>query len=208
MTDSQWFLEVFVEEPSAREALRVLLPKIVPGHPVRIVAFNGKHVLLSRLPDRFRVLSSRMRYENVKIVVLVDRDDDDCLLLKERLNKIAGDAALRAGWGDQGADVVNRIVVDELEAWYFGDIPALRMLYPRLSPSLGEQVRYRDPDGIKGGTWEALDRLLVKHGYGRLNKFTLASRIAAHMDVEANRSRSFQVFRDGIRRLVSEDAYA
>jgi hypothetical protein len=32
---------------------------------------------------------------------------------------------------------LNRIAVEELEAWFFGDIEALRAVYPKLSATLG-----------------------------------------------------------------------
>jgi hypothetical protein len=97
-------------------------------------------------------------------------------------------------------------------AWFFGDIPALRRAYPRLPASVGEKVRFRDPDAVAGGTWESLERLLQSKKYfpGGLRKSSAAEQIASQMDVENNRSRSFQVFRDGLRRLVSgsDDATA
>jgi Domain of unknown function (DUF4276) len=101
--------------------------------------------------------------------------------------------------------VLIRIVIEELEAWFFGDVPALCEAYPKISPTLHKQVRYRDPDKILGGTWEALERVLNRSGYHStgLRKLQAATDIAAHMDVESNRSKSFQVFRDGLRRLVN-----
>ncbi|MGQ0775389.1 MAG: DUF4276 family protein [Pseudonocardiales bacterium] len=62
-----------------------------------------------------------------------------------------------------------------------------------------------DPDAVPGGTWEALEHVLHAGGYhrGGLAKVTAASEIAQHMNVDVNRSRSFQVFRDGVRRLVA-----
>ncbi len=94
-------------------------------------------------------------------------------------------------------------VVEELEAWYFGDIEALRTAYPRLPASLGAKATFRNPDAIAGGTWEALDRELKRAGYREgLAKFAAAQAIAPHLDPERNRSRSFQVFRDGVRRMA------
>jgi Domain of unknown function (DUF4276) len=106
--------------------------------------------------------------------------------------------------------VLNRVAVEELEAWFFGDVPALSRAYPRVPGTLGAQTRFRDPDNIRGGTWEALERLLKKHGYhtGGLVKTVVAEKIAQHMDVERNRSESFCAFRDGVRRLVSGGADA
>ncbi|MGH3928087.1 MAG: hypothetical protein ACRDTT_35370, partial [Pseudonocardiaceae bacterium] len=58
---------------------------------------------------------------------------------------------------------------------------------------------------IAGGTWEALERVLQARGYhlGGLAKVAAATEIAEHMNVDVNRSRSFLVFRDGVRRLVA-----
>jgi Domain of unknown function (DUF4276) len=102
--------------------------------------------------------------------------------------------------------VVNRIAVEELEAWFFGDVPALTAAYPRVPTSLGNQARYRDPDQIAGGTWEALERVLQSAGYhlGGLPKVAVAGNVSEHMDPDRNTSRSFQVFRDTLRRLAEE----
>ena len=189
-------LEVFVEEPSAREALLYLIPKIIgPDHSFGIHAFRDKMEILREIPRRLRAYSQWMP-ANWRIVVLVDEDREDCEALKARLVETARAARL--------ADrVLCRIVVEELEAWFFGDIEALRAAYPRVPATLCERKKYRDPDAIKGGTWEALDRLLRKSGYkGGLLKTEAAKRIAQHMEPDRNRSPSFQVFRKGLRRIV------
>jgi hypothetical protein len=115
-------------------------------------------------------------------------------------------AAEKAGISDI---VLNRIVVEELEAWFFGDLKALRLVYPRLPSSLANQAKFRNPDQISGGTWESLDKLLQKYGYPQgLIKIEVAQKIAKYMNPEYNRSKSFQVFRQGILRLVSESKQA
>ena len=63
--------------------------------------------------------------------------------------------------------LVNRVVIEELEAWYFGDWEAVRSAYPRVSPTVPNQSRYRNPDSVQGGTWEAFERILKGHGYFR-----------------------------------------
>jgi hypothetical protein len=205
-------LEV-VEELSAERALRVLLPKIV-GEEVtfEIRAFSGKTDLLKKLPQRLRGYAPWVAEADTRIVVLVDRDDEDCVALKAKLEKMAAEAGLPTPSTASGmADVllVNRIAVEELEAWFFGDVPALRHRYPRVPASLDEQARYRDPDAISG-TWEALEHVLQKHGYhsAGLPKTVAAADIAKHMNVERNRSQSFRAFRDGLRRLVGGGAGA
>lgn len=207
MTDQSITLEILVEEQSAKAALEVLVPKIVPGTPFEIFGFRGKDALLRQLPRRLAGYAARAKWESVRVVVLVDRDAQDCVALKEELEKMGRAAGLATRTTTSaGFILLNRIVVEELEAWFFGDVPALRAAYPRVPASLAQQEAFRDPDAIPGGTCQALERVLAKNGYHkpRLQKVQAATDIAPHMDIENNRSKSFQVFRDGLRRLVKE----
>lgn len=155
-------LEIFVEEPSAEAALRNIVPRIL-GEDVTFSVYphQGKKNLLAELPKRLRSYA-RWLPEDRKIVVLIDADSQDCIAQKERLESMAREAGLRtrsAGPGGQ-FQVLNRLAVEELEAWFFGDMEALRSAYPRVPSSLAQRAPYRDPDAIRGGTWEALERLL------------------------------------------------
>lgn len=206
-------LEILVEERSAESALEVLVPRIVPGVDFEIRVFQGKVDLLKKLPDRLKGYAAWITQADTYLIVLVDRDDEDCLTLKTEMEKMAAAAGLltaTAAPASRWVHVLNRIVVEELEVWFFGDVPALCAAYPRISVSLGEQAKYRDPDAVRGGTWEALEHVLQASGYhrGGLAKVAAATEIAKHMNVDANRSRSFQVFRDGVRRLVTGGASA
>jgi hypothetical protein len=107
-----------------------------------------------------------------------------------------------AGSGSSFA-VVNRIAIEELEAWFFGDIEAIHAAYSRFSMHTGQQARYRDPDAIKGGTREALERLLKDDHPGGLEKVRAAWEISQLMKPERNRSKSFQVFRDTLLDMLS-----
>lgn len=201
-------LEILVEERSAERALDALLPRIVPGVDFEVRVFQGKPDLLKKLPCRLQGYAHWITQADTCLVVLIDRDNDDCLTLKADMEKMAAAAGLLTATAapvNRRPDVVNRIAVEELEAWFFGDVPALCKAYPRVSVSLGKQAKYRDPDAIVGGTSEALERVLQERGYhpGCLAKIAAATEIAQHMNVDVNRSRSFQVFRDGVRRLVA-----
>ncbi len=200
-------LEILVEERSAEHALRALLPRIVSRVDFEIRVFQGKPDLLKKLPDRLKGYAGWIARADTCLVVLVDRDNDDCLRLKADMEQMAAAAGLLTATSasvSRPPAVVNRIAVEELEAWFFGDVPALCAAYSRIPVSLGQQAKYRDPDAIAGGTCEALERVLQARGYhsGGLAKVAAATAIAQHMNVEA-RSRSFQVFRDGVRRLVA-----
>ena len=91
-----------------------------------------------------------------------------------------------------------------LEAWFFDDAQAISKAYPKIKETFATQRKYRLPDEIKGGTWEALERLLRSKGYhpGGLNKVEAARDISIHMTPEQNRSVSFQCFCSGLISLV------
>jgi hypothetical protein len=166
---------------------------------------GGKKTLLKELPTRLRGYTSWLP-SNWRIVVLVDRDEEDCKRLKARLEKICHTAGLiskTAAGTEQSAQVINRIVVEELEAWFLGDVMALRHAYPRL-PDISQKAAFRNPDRIRGGTWETLERLLQKAGYykGGLPKIELAKTITPHMEPGCNTSKSFQTFRKALLELV------
>ena len=95
-------------------------------------------------------------------------------------------------------------MIEELEAWFFGDIPALTKAYPRVSKNFSKKSGYRDPDDIKGGTWEALERELKKAGYhqGGLETMRAARDISQYMNPPKNTSTSFQVFYDCLLEIM------
>jgi hypothetical protein len=101
--------------------------------------------------------------------------------------------------------VVKRIVVEELEAWFFGDWEAVREAYPRVPRSVPRGRRHRFPDAIQGGTWEAFERELQKAGYFKsgLRKIEAARAVAAHMDPARNESPSFCAVRDVLPTMAS-----
>ena len=96
--------------------------------------------------------------------------------------------------------MVNRIAIEELEAWFFGDWEAVRSAYPKVPASQLQKAGFRDPDAIKGGTWEAMERVMQGAGYfgGGLRKIELARSVAAHMVAERNRSASFRAFVEAV----------
>lgn len=200
-------LEVITEEPSATAALQNLMPRLLPqGSSFALRPFSDKNELLSRLMDRLRGYR-HWASDDWYVVVLVDRDADDCQELKARLDVIATEAGLvpKARSMDGRFHVLNRIAIEELEAWFFGDVPALCAAYPHVPETLGEKASYRDPDLIRGGTWEHLARVLG-YSHDTFPKIAVAREVSKHMDPTRNRSHSFQVFASGIAELSSDDA--
>lgn len=196
-------LEFFVEEPSTEAALINLVPLILADIDFEfdIYTFQGKKDLLRKLPSRIRAYKHWIS-DNQKIIVLVDRDEDDCRSLKAKLEEIAHEEGLTTPSTSRSRfQVLTRIAIEELEAWFFGDVEAIRSAYPRVSDSLGQQSPYRDPDAIRGGTWERLEVELSHYHPGGLEKIRAANEISQHMDPDRNRSHSFRAFRDGLRSI-------
>ena len=192
-------LVLLVEEPSMESFLQGLLPRLLPQNcTFEIHPFQGKQDLLGKLQERLRGYRHWLP-AGWRLIVLVDRDDDDCRQLKAELEQTAAGAGLlsRTAATEEQWQVANRVVVEELEAWYFGDWSAVLAAYPRVRPTVPQQARYRDPDAIVGGTWEAFERVLQRHGYfgTGLRKVEAARAVAAHFDPNRSRSQSFEKLR-------------
>ncbi len=88
-------LKFLVEEPSMEAFLRALLPRLLPAcctfevHP-----FQGKADLLGKLQNRLRGYAQWLP-DDWRIIVVVDRDDDNCKTLKQHLEAMAAAAGLR-----------------------------------------------------------------------------------------------------------------
>jgi hypothetical protein len=191
-------VEVLVEEPSMEAALRALLPRMLGSVSFEVYAFSCKSQLLKELPKRLRGYASWLP-DTWRVVVVIDRDDEPCRKVKRTLEAMANKAGLATRTTSrQRYAVVNRVAIEELEAWYFGDWAAVRKAYPRVTEGVDRQAKFRAPDAITGGTWEAFERCLQKVGYFTtgLRKIEAAGAIAPHMDPMRNTSPSFCSLRD------------
>ncbi|MCW5958780.1 MAG: DUF4276 family protein [Pyrinomonadaceae bacterium] len=203
-------IEFLLEEASAEIVLGEIVPKILGGNVTfRFINLRGKQRLLKHLPNRLKGYRNILEiHKDWRIVVLVDEDRENCEILKEKLEQFAYDANLSTPARTETFQVLNRIAVEELEAWFFGDIDALRNNHPRVSENLTQRKSYRNPDAIKGGTWEALERVLTNAGYykkGFTSKIEVARKIAPYMNPDKNCSQSFQVFKNGLMLLAEQE---
>jgi hypothetical protein len=198
-------VEILVEELSMEAALRVVVPKIIGDLSFEVYPYQCKQDLLNKLPARLRGYAAWLPGD-WRVVVIVDRDDDPCGRLKGQLESLAQQAGLRTRTqhGAERAQIVNRLAVEELEAWFFGDWEAVRAAYPKVKANIPAKQGYRDPDAITGGTWECLERVLQRGGYFRtgLRKIEAARTIAQQIEPQRNRSKSFQMFRDALSDML------
>ena len=185
--------------------LAILAPRLLGDTAFATHTFQCKDDLLLRLPKRLAGDAAWMP-ASWRIVVIVDRDDDECAELKAKLEAAARAAGMSTRFSaPRRWQLVNRIAIEELEAWYFGDWKAVRAAYPRVPSTTAERAGLRDPDAIRGGTWETFERTLQKAGYFTtgLRKIEAARRIAAEMDPARNRSASFVALREVLGELAS-----
>ena len=175
-----------VEELSAKFLLDGLLPRILPeGIEYQIIPHSGKKDLEKSIPRKLRGWNEP---GDIRFVILHDRDNADCIALKQSLREMCSITK---------KPVLIRIACQELEAWYFGDTNALSRAYndPRLQ-MIAKKRAYRTPDEILNPK-EAIYRLIPQH-----QQISGAKLIAQFMDVDNNTSTSFQAFVSGIRRLI------
>ncbi len=158
-------IDFLLEEPSAEAALRAILPRILSDNvSFDFHVFKGKEDLLKKLPERLKTYRQWIP-NDWRIIVLIDEDRKDCHELKANLEKAAHEAGFVTKSNaapDEDFQVVNRIAIEELEAWFFGDVEAMHTVYPRIPINLQSKTKYRNPDAIQGGTSEALEHLLIQ----------------------------------------------
>lgn len=179
-------LVFLLEEPSARELLRGLLPRILPASvSVHYLVFEGKQDLEAQLPRKLR----SWRAPDTAFVVLRDQDASDCRAVKRRL------ADLVAASGR--APVLVRVACRELESWVVGDLRAVAEVFGR--PALAElstKEKYREPDALVRPV-EALRQLVPEY-----QKVDGARRLGPLLDPVNNTSPSFSAFCQGVRRMI------
>jgi hypothetical protein len=181
-------LVFFLEEPSAREMLDGLLPRlgledIVP----RYIVFEGKQDLEQKSERRLR----GYRAPNALFVVVRDQDaQPDCTIIKRRLKE----CCRRAG----RETTLIRIAYKELESFYLADLNAVEQgLGIAGIAKKQNSSRYRAPDQVVSPKRELIG--LTK---GEYQPIAGSRAIAPCLDPANGRSPSFRNLVAGIRRLV------
>lgn len=180
-------LVFLLEEPSAREMLKGILPKILPKTVVpEYKVFEGKQDLEKRLERILRFWCK----PDCLFVVMRDKDSGDCRLTKKKIKNLCDRA------GKQYALV--RIACHELESFYLGDLAAVEngLGIGGLSKHQGNRL-YRNPDHLECPSQE-----LMKLTRNRYDKVSGSRAIAPHLSIIDNRSKSFNVLVSGIRNLI------
>ena len=178
----------FLEEPSAKEMLIGVLPRILHENiQVRYIVFRGKQDLEKNLKKKM----NGWRMPDSVFVVMRDQDSGDCKAIKAKLANLCREA------GREG--VLVRVACRELESFYLGDLAAVEQgLGLRNLKAQQQNRKFRNPDAL-GNPAEELYRL-TSNAY---DKVAGSRAIAPFLSLEANCSRSFNVLLSGIRNLAA-----
>jgi uncharacterized protein DUF4276 len=179
-------LVFFLEEPSARDLLTGLLPKLLPESVhVHYLVFDGKQDLEGQLVRKLR----GWRMPDSAFVVLRDQDAAECRVVRTRLAKLVEES--------KRTPSLVRVACRELESWIVGDWHAVAEAFDR--PNLaGLSVKdpYREPDALVHPV-ETLRKHIPEY-----QKRDGARRVGGLLDPQRNQSRSFRAFCAGLLTLV------
>lgn len=213
--------DVLIEDQSGKKFLDILLPNLITDkHTVKVISYKGigripknltsgtdasKRILLDQLPKLLsgygKTYASYPTSYRASVIVICDLDNK---CLKSFLNELL--AILNSC--DAKRDAHFCFAIEETEAWFLGDISAIKKAYPKAKDAvLSSYVN----DAICG-TWEHLADAIFKGGRQALlkagwhavgaEKSVWAETITPHMNVDKNKSSSFCYFRDKIRNLM------
>lgn len=184
-------LVFLLEEPSAREMLKNLLPRILdPSIMPRYISFEGKSDLEKQMLRKMR------GYLNPDARFIIMRDQDnipDCRVLKQALLRRCEDA------GKSDVSLV-RIACRELESFYLADLTAVkRALGINGLASQQGKAKFRNPDVVQKPSQDL--KALTKQCYQKVES---SREIGRYLDVENKRSGSFKNLIAGIKRMEQE----
>lgn len=217
----QVHFEILVEDQSGKKALDILVPRIIgPNHTFSIHSYKGigripknlganqnagKRILLDQLPRLLQGYGNAFaKYpaDCPAAVVLICDLDDKCLkAFRQELFNILNDC-------NPQPETRFCIAIEEGEAWFLGDIPAVKSAYPKAK--IAVLNAYKN-DSICG-TWERLADAVYNGGSAALStkgwqaigaeKSQWSEKISPHMDVATNASPSFVYFREKLLELA------
>jgi hypothetical protein len=217
--------EILVEDLSGKKALERLIPEIIDTekHTYIIHSYKGigripkglaprknasKRILLTQLPHLLQGYGKAFdNYPDsypAAVICVLDLDDKCLGTFRQELQNVL--------------DLCNPkpetrfcIAIEEGEAWFLGDIPAIKQAYPKAKDSI---LNAYINDSICG-TWELLADAIYKGGATNLKakgwqavgaeKSKWAENIAPHMNIIDNKSLSFNYFRQKLLELAGEE---
>jgi hypothetical protein len=216
-------LEILVEDISGKKALDVLIPHLInTDDTFQIHSYKGighipknmkdaknasKRILLENLPKLLKGYGRTFKgYPPATCAAVVMVCDLDDMPKQEFLRELYG--ILNACHPAPTTRFC--IAIEEGEAWFLGDLPAVKSAYPN---ARNEVLTAYVNDSICG-TWETLANAVYPGGESALSakgwqavgaeKSRWAENITPRMNIEENNSPSFAYFRHTVRSLVNQ----
>ncbi|BFU60628.1 MULTISPECIES: DUF4276 family protein [Rodentibacter] len=200
--------EILVEDSSGKEALNILLPKILNNeHTFKIHSYKGVgHIpkslkiadakttaLLNKLPRLVSGYAKSFKNYPAVLFIICDLDNKNLKKFNHELTTLVNKYK-----GQLNTEIC--FAIEEGEAWLLGDISAIKQAYPNANDSI--LCSYKN-DAICG-TWETLANAIYDGGAGKLKtkgyqeigtmKSEWAKKICQFMDINNNQSPSFNYF--------------
>ena len=178
-------LVFLLEEPSMKDLLESWMPRQFPGVEFLCIPHQGKSDLDKSIPRKL----AAWQIPGDRFIIVRDNDGADCLAVKQRIHSLC----------KARPDTLIRLVCQELEGWYLGDLAALAAAYPDSkvdTPKL--RKRFSDPDQWQKPSHE-VERLVPE-----FQKRQAARKMGEQLDRDRNTSSSYLIFVAGIQRVVNQ----
>ena len=215
--DNLMHFEILVEDLSGKATLDILMPKIIgDDHTFVVISYKGvgrippkmksaadasKRILLDNLPRLLAGYGRKYQHYPAAVIVVCDLDDKCLKVFREELSTLLSHCNPRP-------ETRFCIAIEEGEAWFLGDIPAIKQAYPQAKDAV---LKTYCNDAICG-TWEKLADAVYQGGHQNLKskgwqsvgaeKSVWAEKITPHMDLDNNKSPSFNYFLSKLRELA------
>ncbi|MBF0562375.1 MAG: hypothetical protein HQL37_10210 [Alphaproteobacteria bacterium] len=213
--------EILIEDQSGKKFLDILFPNIIgDGHTFKVHAYKGigripknlipkinanKRLLLDHLPNLLKgygeIYSKYPSDNRAFVIVVCDLDDKGLNSFRNELLGLLNACSPKP-------ETRFCFAIEEGEAWFLGDIPAVKKAYPKARDAT---LSTYENDSICG-TWECLadaiypggSQALSKKGWQAVGaeKSAWSEKITPHMAINENNSPSFRYFRDKVRGLL------
>lgn len=200
-------IHIFVEGPSEVAFIEPWSKRLLKGRSVTVHPHEGKgklpvdisaipdpkhRGLLDQLPAKLRAYASDARVQGV--IVLVDADNQKCQKLRTAIEQAAQGCS-------PSLRVVARIAIEETEAFYLGDLRALKRAFPDADMT---RARSYVPDSVCD-TWELFGEIVHDDSGDKVGWAEKMGRVIT-TSPEKSRSPSFRALIRALRRLASPAA--
>jgi hypothetical protein len=180
---------IMVEEQSIEVVTKVIVKRLGIENQVKVIPHDGKNDLEKSFP---RKIAHWQNPNRTRFVICRDNDGGNCATLKQRLRNLLPQTPSH--------EFKLRLVMNELEAWYLGDLQALKCAGLISQETVDQNINkknFRNPENILSAKREFTKLVNVR------GQIDLARRIAPHLKLENDRCSSFKHYINAIQWAVA-----